>query len=161
MTNQSLVEAAPIESLPLAVESVVAPGAHVPATMSLVRRPFYAIAHRIIKGYDVRSALAHGANAINIDMTAWSSGWWVGHDGLPTTARDTAKKMFQTISEERKESRFCLNVNEALNVDGEVAMVEKELHDLRRGQRVYSNGFFDLAMRFEAPLANLKAASKT
>lgn len=46
-------------------------------------------------------------------------------------------------------------------MDGELAMVEKELHDLCRGQRVYSNSFFDLAMRFEGPLANLKAASKT
>jgi hypothetical protein len=221
MTNQSLVEAAPIESLPLAVESVVAHGAHVPATMSLARRPFYAIAHRVLKDYGVRSALAHGANAIEIDMTAWSSGWWADHDGLPTSAGDTAEKMFQTIAEERKAGkniifvwldlknpdyepdpnketsieglrrlardilqrvgvkvlygfykstigkrayhsiRKGLNANEALNVDGEVAMVEKELRDLRRGQRVYSNGFFDLAMKFEGPLANLKAASKT
>jgi sphingomyelin phosphodiesterase D len=205
MTNQTLDEAAPTQ---------------VPATMDSARRPFFAIAHRVLKDYGIRSALSHGANAIEIDMTAFSSGWWAKHDFF-SKAGDSAEKMFQTVAEERQAGkniifvwldlknpdyepdaskrasveglrrlareilqpvgvkvlygfyksttgkraydsiRGGLNANEALNVDGGVAMVEKELQSLPRGQRVYSNGFFDLATMFEGPLANLTAASKS
>ncbi|KAI6779857.1 uncharacterized protein J7T54_001945 [Emericellopsis cladophorae] len=206
MTNQTPDEAAPTQVL---------------ATMDSARRPFFAISHRVLKDYGIRSAISHGANAIEIDMTAWSSGWWADHDGLPTSAGDTAEKMFQTVAEERQAGkniifvwldlknpdyesdankrtsveglrrlareilqpvgvkvlygfykstigkkayysiRGDLNPNEALNVEGDVAMVEKELQNLLQGQRVYSNGFFDLAMKFESPLSNLKAASES
>ncbi|KAF4968278.1 hypothetical protein FZEAL_10409 [Fusarium zealandicum] len=206
MTNQTLDEAAPTQVL---------------ATMDSARRPFFAIAHRVLEDYGIRSALSHGANAIEIDMTAWSRGWWADHDGLPTSAGGTAEKMFQTVAEERKAGkniifvwldlknpdyepdaskrtsveglrrlardilqpvgvkvlygfykstigkraydsiRGGLNANEALNVDGDVAMVERELQMLPRGQRVYSNGYFDLVLKFDGPLDNLTAASNS
>lgn len=189
--------------------------------MDSARRPFFAIAHRVLGDYGVRDALAHGANAIEIDMTAWPTGWFADHDGTIFSRGHSAETMFQTIAEERKAGkniifvwldlknpeyepdaskrtsveglrrlareilqpvgvkvlygfygpsigkrefdsiRGGLNANEALNGDGVVAMVEKELQRLPRGQRVYSSGFFDLVLKFDGPLANLTAASKS
>ena len=66
-------------------------------------RPFYLIAHRVLVAQGVKDALAHGANAIEIDMTAWKKeGWFACHDGWLPGRGDTAIKMFQTIAEERK-----------------------------------------------------------
>ncbi|KLO83240.1 Phospholipase D [Fusarium fujikuroi] len=66
-------------------------------------KPFYAIAHRVLMSYGARSAVSHGANALEIDMYAWKKGWWADHDGSPSSSGDTAEKMFQTIAELRGE----------------------------------------------------------
>ncbi|KID93992.1 phospholipase D, partial [Metarhizium majus ARSEF 297] len=60
-----------------------------------------------------------------------------------------------------KSIRSDLNEHEALNVDAEVAVSAKELGDLPRGKRVYSKGFFDLALKFKGPFENLSKASKS
>lgn len=66
------------------------------------RRPFYVIAHRVLTKDGIDAALDHGANSLEIDMTAWSQGWWADHDGTQDSWRDSAIEMFKKIVEVRK-----------------------------------------------------------
>ncbi|POR34961.1 Phospholipase D [Tolypocladium paradoxum] len=73
-------------------------------------RPFYAIAHRCNMDYSIKDAIRNGANAFEIDMTAWSTGWFADHGGTLATKGDDAEKIFRTIADERLAGRNVIFV---------------------------------------------------
>ncbi|PHH88552.1 hypothetical protein CDD83_7370 [Cordyceps sp. RAO-2017] len=74
--------------------------------VSRMRRPFYAIAHRVLTTQGIEDALAMGANAIEIDATAWvRGGWWADWAGYEASAGNKIKDMFHKISELKRDNR--------------------------------------------------------
>ncbi|KAI1910260.1 hypothetical protein LOZ12_002051 [Ophidiomyces ophidiicola] len=65
-------------------------------------RALYFIAHRVLTRNGVRAALSHGANAIEVDLTAWRNGWWADHDGNIFSRADRAEAVFNEIATQRK-----------------------------------------------------------
>ncbi|KAE8153388.1 hypothetical protein BDV25DRAFT_169051 [Aspergillus avenaceus] len=65
------------------------------------QRPIFAIAHKVLRKEGVLAASAHGANALEVDLTAWYHEWWADHDGKPFSAGASARDLFHSIAEQR------------------------------------------------------------
>lgn len=69
------------------------------------RKPVYAIAHHVITVEGVQAAAKHGANALEVDVSAWPSkgGWFADHDNMTIwQAGDRLEAVLQTIVDEKK-----------------------------------------------------------
>ncbi|KAA8648495.1 hypothetical protein EYZ11_002024 [Aspergillus tanneri] len=67
------------------------------------QRPIYAIAHRVLRTEGLQAAISHGANALEVDLTAWYNGWWADHDGSIFRYGDPARKLFDEIAQQRQQ----------------------------------------------------------
>jgi sphingomyelin phosphodiesterase D len=65
-------------------------------------QPFYLIAHRVLTTQGVYDALSHGANAIELDVSATRHEWYADHDDTPFTRGDTVRTIFETVAEQRQ-----------------------------------------------------------
>ncbi|KAI4110013.1 MAG: hypothetical protein L6R37_000146 [Teloschistes peruensis] len=68
-------------------------------------RPFYVIAHRVLMSGGIDDALRDGANAVEIDMTAYKEGWWADHDHAANSWGDSALDIFHHIAQERQNGK--------------------------------------------------------
>ncbi|MFJ9175342.1 phospholipase [Streptomyces sp. NPDC102360] len=76
-----------------------------PAEESGRQRPTWAIAHRVLTTQGVTAALRDGANALEVDATAWKEGWRADHDGTLTSYGDTMAAMFDQVAKEHRAGR--------------------------------------------------------
>lgn len=65
-------------------------------------QPFYLIAHRVLTTQGIHDALSHGANAIELDVSATTQEWYADHDDTPFTRGDTVRTIFEAVAEQRK-----------------------------------------------------------
>ncbi|KAL9115445.1 MAG: hypothetical protein Q9227_000766 [Pyrenula ochraceoflavens] len=92
------------------VLSIPFPGHEVHTNNSLsidtrdIRRPLYLIAHKVLSTQGVDDALKDGANALEMDMTAWKDGWWCDHDGKrdPPSWHASTLDQFRYVADKRK-----------------------------------------------------------
>ena len=68
-------------------------------------RPFYVIAHRVLTSKGIDDALRNGANALEIDMSAYDEGWWADHDHTANSWGDSAEVIFHKIANERQNGK--------------------------------------------------------
>lgn len=69
------------------------------------KRPIYIIAHKVLNQKGVDDALLNGANALEMDMTAWKEGWWCDHDGKKNSWHASAHDQFTHVAQKRKKGK--------------------------------------------------------
>lgn len=67
-------------------------------------RPLYLIAHKVLTTDGVDAAGNDGANALEMDMTAWNEGWWCDHDGTrnPPSWHASTVDQFRHVAQRRQ-----------------------------------------------------------
>ncbi|KHN93744.1 phospholipase D [Metarhizium album ARSEF 1941] len=78
-----------------------APGTNVTGS----HRPVYAIAHRVLTRRQISQALRQGANALEVDVTAWKDGWFGDHDGVWERVGDPVEVLFRAVAGHRQTGR--------------------------------------------------------
>ncbi|KAL8807894.1 MAG: hypothetical protein Q9200_004481 [Gallowayella weberi] len=76
-----------------------------PPPRAVKARPFYLIAHHVLTSTGIEDAVHNGANAVEIDMTAYEEGWWADHDHGANSWGDSAKDIFNKIANERRNGK--------------------------------------------------------
>ncbi|KAF7180045.1 hypothetical protein CNMCM7691_009211 [Aspergillus felis] len=108
------------------------------------RKPIFAIAHRVLTIQGMKDAVAHGANALEIDMRGWSSwgrqGWYCDHDGTVTSPGDKAEDMFRAIEDQRRNGKTINFVWLDLKKPDEYSAGENAIEGLRDLSRIYLQG---------------------
>lgn len=79
------------------------------AVASSTQKPIFAIAHRVLRKEAVTAASSHGANALEVDLTAWYFDWWADHDGKLFSAGATARELFQFIAQQRRANNLNIS----------------------------------------------------
>ncbi|KAK1143253.1 hypothetical protein N8T08_006953 [Aspergillus melleus] len=103
------------------------------STSTTTPRPIYAIAHRVLTIDSLTSALNHGANALEIDLTAHKYGWYSDHDNTLCSARSTAEALFRAIAAASKDISFVwLDIKNPDECDPGRACSIETLRDLAR-----------------------------
>ncbi|KAI9044726.1 uncharacterized protein KD926_011696 [Aspergillus affinis] len=98
-------------------------------------RPIYAIAHRVLTTDSLNAALSHGANALEIDLTAHKYGWYADHDNTLCSARSTASNLFTAIASASSSSNISfvwLDIKNPDECDPSRACSIEALRDLAR-----------------------------
>lgn len=85
--------------------NITSPGSSQADQRVLRGRPFYVIAHRVLTSKGIDDALRNGANAFEIDMSAFNEGWWADHDHTANSWRDSAEDIFHHIATQRQSGK--------------------------------------------------------
>lgn len=106
LTRSSTTSAQPVSSTTLTTSpSFTSPSTTTStntSTPTTTPRPIYAIAHRVLTASALSAALSHGANAVEIDLSAKTYEWYADHDNSLDSARSTARALFTAIADARK-----------------------------------------------------------
>ncbi|PHH66631.1 hypothetical protein CDD81_6468 [Ophiocordyceps australis] len=70
------------------------------------QRPIYLIAGSVLESKNIAVALDHGANAIEIDATAWERSWWADQAGNIFSRGDSMEDLLKTIAKLVQQGRY-------------------------------------------------------